>query len=191
MSKMISNRWLILAGGLLLSGVSLAGVHGYQAPNEPVINDIDPSKIGPEESLTRSHEMASQMTKIEARIGGLRTRAEQKKDMVMLNCVADKLVQVRGYNAVGIQAAQAVELAVTKHDDGARSHNLERQNIVFQKVMVLGTEAEGCTGEDVSYTGETNVEVDVDPSIPAEDPTIPPAAVDPSPGRPPEATPYA
>ena len=191
MSKVNSKRWIVLAGGLLLSGVSIAGVHEYRAPNEPVTSDADPAKLGPEASLARSREMTSQMVKTEARVDSLRQRAVQKKDMVMLNYVADKLAQIRGYQAVGVEAAKAIEAAVAKHDDGARIHNLERQSIVFQKVLVLGLEAEGSAGEDVSYAGATQVEVDVDPSIPVDDPTIPPAATDPTPSRPPEATPFA
>ena len=51
------------------------------------------------------------------------------------------------------------------------------------------TEAENCIGEDVSYVGETKVEVDVDPSIPdvpTEPAPVPPMDVT----RAPEATPF-
>jgi hypothetical protein len=39
----------------------------------------------------------------------------------------------------------------------------------------LGAEAENCIGEDLSFVGATRVDVDVDPNIPQNDPTQPPA----------------
>ncbi|MDB4968030.1 MAG: hypothetical protein JWN44_3719, partial [Myxococcales bacterium] len=58
-----------------------------------------------------------------------------------------------------------------------------------QKVVTLGTEAEQCIGEDVSYVGATRVDVEIDPSIPPTDPTEPPLP-DVQVQRPPEASPF-
>ncbi len=195
MSSVKSKRWVAIAGGVLLlgGGMSLAGGRNTAlAPSQAPIEAFDPAKISPEETMTRSKQMQAQMTSTEARVATLQQRAAQKKDMVQVNCTSDKLVQVRGYLVVGTQAAQALEAAIARHDDGARVHNLERQNIVHQKVLVLGTEAEGCAGEDVSYVGATKVDVDIDPSIPQEDPTVPGVVtVVPLAPRPPEASPFS
>ena len=74
-------------------------------------------------------------------------------------------------------------------DDTARQHEFTRMSILYQKVVTLGTEAEQCVGEDVSYVGATRVDVEIDPSIPAADPTEPPLPV-PIVDRPPEASPF-
>ncbi|MDB4968021.1 MAG: hypothetical protein JWN44_3710, partial [Myxococcales bacterium] len=58
-----------------------------------------------------------------------------------------------------------------------------------QKVVTLGTEAEQCIGEDVSYVGATRVDVEIDPSIPPTDPTEPELPV-PVVERPPPASPF-
>lgn len=192
--SLISKRWAVVAGGVLLSGIAVAGVRTEMlAPSDSSapINDADPAKLTPEVTVTRAHEMKSRMVATEQRVVALQARAESKRDMVMINCTADKLVQVRGYLSVGTQSVTAVELAAQQNDDGARVHGFERTNIVYQKVLVLGTEAEGCVGEDVSYIGSTRVDVDVDPNIPVEDPTVPPAGIIPSGARPPEASPFA
>ena len=54
-------------------------------------------------------------------------------------------------------------------------HEFTRITILYQKVVTLGTEAEQCIGEDVSYVGATRVDVEIDPSIPDDgsDPTRP------------------
>ena len=184
-----------MAGGVLLlgGGISLAGGHNVAlAPNQAAVEAFDPAKISPEETMTRSKLMQTQMMATEARVAMLQKRAAQKRDMVQVNCTSDKLVQVRGYVVVGTQAAQAIEAAIARRDDGSRVHNLERQNIVHQKVLVLGTEAEGCIGEDMSYVGATKVDVDIDPTIPQEDPTVTGVVtVVPLTPRPPEASPFS
>ena len=192
--SMISNGWMVFAGGVLLSGISLAGVRGQmQAPGGDAapLAQVDPAALSAEETLSRVHTMQGQMKKTEGRVVSLQRRAETKRDMVMINCTADKLVQVRGYIAVGDQSVVSVETAAANHDDGARAHGFERTNIVYQKVLVLGTEAEGCVGEDVSYIGSTRTDIEVDPNIPVEDPTVPPAGIIPNAARPPEASPFA
>jgi hypothetical protein len=173
---MKSKLWVVVSVPVLLAG-GLAVARGGAMPmlaegSDPTVGDG--AKLSPQETLVRSKEMSSKMSTIEQRVTGLLKRAESKKDMVMMNCVSDKLVQLRGYVAVGNGAANAIETAVQRNDNEARAHNLDRQVIVYQKVLVLGTEAEGCIGEDVSYVGATRVDVEIDPNIPQEDPTIPP-----------------
>ena len=200
MSTVKTKRWLragalvvvacfVGAGGVSLAGVTAAGA--MQAPDSAsgAGIPIDAANLSPEETLVRSRQMQAQMTATEARIATLQKRAESKKDMVLVNCVSDKLEQLHGHIAVANAAGQAVEAAVARRDDGARAHNFARQIIVRQKVLILGTEAEGCGGEDVNYIGATHVEVDIDPGIPVEDPTIPPASCIPVMIRPPESSP--
>ncbi len=190
MTSIISKRWFFAVGGslLLVGGVSLAGVNipGKMLTAGDNPSDVtDAAKLSVADSLARSQQMQMQMSTTEVRVGSLQKRAETKKDMVMVNCVSDKLVQVRGYVAIGTVAGQGVQTAAQRGDDAGRVHHFERQTIVYQKVLVLGTEAEGCIGEDVSYIGATRVDVEIDPNIPQEDPTIPANHV-PVADRPPE-----
>jgi hypothetical protein len=82
-----------------------------------------------------------------------------------------------------------LETALSHNDDGTRQHEFMRLTILFQKVVVLGTEAENCIGEDVNYVGVTKVEEEVDPSIPKDDPSEPSLPL-PEINRPPAATPW-
>jgi len=190
MNFLNSKTWIALLAApvLLAGGISLAGNHAASPmlaadTNDPSSGDL--SKISPQDALVRSKQMTAAMATTEGRVSALAKRAEGKKDMVMVNCVSDKLMQVRGYTAVGSSAAAGLEAAIARGDEGGRAHQLDRQVIVYQKVLVIGTEAEGCVGEDVSYVGATRVEVEIDPNIPQTDPTIPGTPV-PSADRPPE-----
>ena len=188
---MKSNRWLLASPFLLVGGLAVAGVQGagpmgpMLAEDDKGLGELEGAKLSPADTLTKSKQMTAKMGQVEQRVSSLQKRAETKKDLVMVNCVSDKLVQIRGYVAVGNTSAAGIEQAIQRNDGDTRAHQYDRQTIVYQKVLVLGTEAEGCVGQDVSYVGATVVEVEIDPSIPQEDPTIPPTPV-PTADRPPE-----
>ena len=60
-----------------------------------------------------------------------------------------------------------------RNDSAERNHEYSRIRILYQKVLVLGAEADNCVGEDSGYVGPSQIEVDVDPTIPQGDPTDP------------------
>jgi hypothetical protein len=116
-------------------------------------------------------------------------QAHKEKDIIKLNCVNDKLVQIKGNLNVAEQSRDALKAVAERSDDGARNHEFAKLTIMYQKVTVLGQEAEQCIGEEISYVGATRVEVDVDKDIPEEDPTvIPPPSLPVV--RPPLASPF-
>ncbi len=90
---------------------------------------------------------------------------------------------------VAESATTALHEAIARGDDGARQHEFTRIGLTYQKVQVLGTEAENCIGEDLTFVGQTEVKVDVDPSIPETDPTRE-AKPEPVIERPPVASPF-
>jgi hypothetical protein len=145
--------------------------------------------LTPQETLAQSKDYYKKMQEIERRVANLQGKAKKDKDMVKLNCVSDKLTQVKGHMTVTDQSMVSLDTAIGRSDDGARQHEFTRLTILYQKVVTLGTEAEQCIGEDVSYVGATTVDVEIDPSIPPEDPTQPALPL-PDPQRPPEASPF-
>ena len=94
------------------------------------------------------------------------------------------------YIAVANKSKAELDSAISRNDAGARQHEFTRMTILYQKVVVLGTEAENCVGEDASYVGQQQVDVEVDPSIPDEDPTQPVLPL-PDVTRPPPGSPFA
>ena len=64
------------------------------------------------------------------------------------------------------QAMTTLQESIARADEGARTHEFTRLTIVNQKVLVLGTEAENCIGEDLSFVGATRVDVEVDQGSP-------------------------
>ena len=146
--------------------------------------------LTPEEMVNQSRDYAKSMNEVLKRIQVLQDQAKRDKDIIRLNCVTDKVVQVRVNISIAEQSIASLQEAVTRNDEGERVHEFTRLTIVNQKVQVLGAEAENCIGEDLSFVGATKVDVEIDPNIPQYDPTQPP-----TPGidieRPGEASPLA
>ena len=127
-----------------------------------------------EEMVAQSREYAKNMGEVLKRIQVLQDQAKREKDIIRLNCVTDKVVQVRVNISIAEQSMASLQEAVTRADEGERTHEFTRLTIVNQKVLVLGAEAENCIGEDLSFVGATKVDVEIDPNIPVYDPTQPP-----------------
>jgi hypothetical protein len=130
--------------------------------------------LTPEEMVNQSRDYAKTMNEVLKRIQVLQDQAKRAKDIIRLNCVTDKVVQVRVNISIAEQSIASLQEAVTRNDEGERVHEFTRLTIVNQKVQVLGAEAENCIGEDLSFVGATKVDVEIDPNIPQYDPTQPP-----------------
>ena len=155
---------------------SAAGGATTAAPGGPVdISVKQRPMLQPEEMVTQAKDYFKSMNEVLKRVQGLLDQSKKEKDIIRLNCVTDKLVQVRVNLNIGEQSMTALQEAVTRADEGERTHEFTRLTIVNQKVQVLGAEAENCIGEDLSFVGATRVDVEIDPNIPQYDPTKPAA----------------
>jgi hypothetical protein len=175
-----------------LSFALIGATAAFAAVGETTDVGIDFRKsvtLSPQETLTQSKDYYKKMLETQRRVQTLQGKAQKDKDMVKLNCVNDKLTQLKGHMTVTDQSMASLTADIARGDDTARQHEFTRITILYQKVATLGTEAEQCIGEDVSYVGATRVDVEIDPSIPPYDPTQPDLPV-PVVQRPPEASPF-
>jgi hypothetical protein len=150
------NRlWLLLAAPVLAAGVAAAAV---EQQGDSGVDLSLAGRLTSGQTLKEARNYRVKMGDTKSRIDKLLGKARDKKDVIMIVCVDDKLTRVKGHIAVSDQAMSTLEGAIQRSDDGVRQHEFMRLTILFQKVVVLGTEAENCIGEDVSYVGETKVE---------------------------------
>jgi len=145
---------------------------------------------GPEQ-LAQSEAYITKMKSTQSSVHKLAAKARADKDIIKLNCVNDKLIQIKGNLNLAERGKDALKVAAMRNDEGSRSHEFAKLTISYQKVTILGQEAEACIGEDISFVGATKVDTEVDKDIPQEDPTETP---DPPLGdtivRPPLASPF-
>ena len=191
-------RRIMRAGAVLfvLGGTVFARPYARQAapaPQQPA-PDVDitfkqTANLTPQEMLDQGKDDINTMQKGLQRVVQLQELARKQNDIIKLNCVNDKLVQIKAAINIGEQSMTDLHEAIARNDDGARQHAFTKLTITNQKVQVLVTEAENCIGSDLSFVGATQVEVEIDPNIPTDDPTAPPYPVPPV-DRPPLASPF-
>ena len=192
MSRRVGLIWL----SLLIGPVALAQPEspGRQKPAPgtlpPAMVDISvpqrPTLSG-QDMIKQGRLYRADMDKIIVEQQAMVEQARKQKDVIRLNCVMDKLVQVKVNMNIADQALQKLQEAVARRDEGASLHEYTRITIVNQKVQVLQNEGQTCVGAELSYIGATRVEVEA-PELPegVTDPSLEPPPLE----RPPYASPY-
>ena len=141
------------------------------------------------EKLSRSRDAVNRMRSVLSEVLGRLEEARATTDVVKLNCVNEKLTQVKGLLRISEQSDVALQEAVAKKDTTAAEHEYSKVSIAKNKVEQLRTESEQCIGQLAFRTDENlTVEVEVPSGLPTEDPTNPPAPRPPT-DRPPPASP--
>ncbi len=112
----------------------------------------------------------NKMAEVVKRMVQLQDIARREKDVIKLNCVNDKLLQLKQLQNIADQANNNMQEAIARGDEDARYHEFGRITIAYQQAQVLSTEAENCIGEDLTFLGPTTVTVE-EPNVP-EDPTL-------------------
>jgi hypothetical protein len=130
---------------------------------------IQAAKLSPKKRQELAAEYLAKMGYSEQQIAELIKTATKKKDVIRLNCVTDKHDKLKSHLPLAQQAVEALEEAVKRNDVEGQRHEFMRTAILYQKSMVLSTEAGNCVGEDASYIGDTVVEVEVESWIPSAD----------------------
>ncbi len=170
--------------------LGLAGLAHAQGPTRPGTPTLERAVDVPDpEKLSRSRDAVARMRSVLSEVLGRLEEARATKDVVKLNCVNEKLTQVKGLLRISEQSDVALQEAVAKKDTTAAEHEFSKVSIARQKVDQLRTESEQCIGQLAFRTDENlTVEVEVPSGLPSEDPTNPPAPPPPT-NRPPPASP--
>jgi hypothetical protein len=157
--------WLFL----LIAPTALAQTAGGEvpppapAPVAPVLVDplaVQKSTISGDEMLSQGREYRQQIQSITMQIQVQSQQAKADKDVIRLNCLLDKLNQVKVNANMMDQALQSLQDCVSRHDDSAQLHEYTRVTIINQKAQVLRTEADACVGAETNYVGPTKVVVE-------------------------------
>jgi hypothetical protein len=159
------------AGGTLLHAqtAEVSGSASASASATATVSGNTQAKISAED-------MKGQVTTLTAQAGidahhveQLRLTARRQKDVIKLNCVNDKYLQIKSLLNLMDEASARLEVAILSKDEDARYHEYTMFTVSAEKVRALRGEADGCVGEELTYLGETVVDVKK-PEIP-DDPT--------------------
>ncbi|HVP61349.1 MAG TPA: hypothetical protein VMT11_12355 [Myxococcaceae bacterium] len=177
---------LHLLAALLLLGAGAVRAQGPARPTTPAPTLERAADIPDAEKLSRSNAAVSRMRSVLSEVLGRLEEARATKDVVKLNCVNEKLTQIKGLLRISEQSDVALQEAVSKKDATAAEHEYSKVSIAKNKVEQLRSEAEQCIGQLAFRTDENlTVEVEVPSGLPTEDPTNPPAPPPPTSRSPP------
>jgi hypothetical protein len=118
------------------------------------------SSLSPNDMLKQGREYRASMDKVIADLQVMVEQARKQKDVIRLNCVMDKLMQVKVNMNMADEAMQKLQEAAGRQDSSAALHEYTRVTIVNQKVQVLQNEGQTCVGAELNYIGATRVEVE-------------------------------
>lgn len=167
-----------LTAVLLAASATLA-----QAPaSEPAVAPAPPPPPGADEKdnppnpekIRRSSEALQKMRQALKDVLGKLEEARNSRDVVKLNCVNEKLTQVKGLLRISELADVAMQEAIAKKEDSGALHEYTKVSIAVTKVTQLRAEAEQCLGQLAFRTDENlAIDVEVPEDLPTGDPTAP------------------
>jgi len=161
---------VVALGSLAIGGSVLRAQNAGDDEGTEVTAPIEKEAVlTPAQMQETSEAYIKDMQKVLVRIVELQKLARKQKDVIKLNCVNDKLLQVK--QLLNIADASRTDLveAIAQQDADSTTHQFSQISIAKEKTDGLHGEAEGCIGEELIFLGPTEVTVD-DPGLP-DDPT--------------------
>ncbi len=166
-------RYIGMLAVLLTSGLALAQPAPRPAPiASPFLEKA--SDVPDAQKLERGTKALASMREVLRDVLGKLEEARRAKDVVKLNCVNEKLTQIKGLLRISEQADIALQEAVARRESTSSEHEYTKLVIAQQKVSQLRSEAEACIGQLAFRTDENlSVEVEEPKNLPGGDPTQP------------------
>lgn len=97
------------------------------------------------------------------RVQALRDGASRQKDILKLNCVNDKLVQAKAQANVFETAHGNLIESAAKEDQHSTLYLSIK--VTTENVRTLRDEAEACSGEEIDFVGDAQVDVDIEGGV--------------------------
>ena len=128
------------------------------------------ARVSPGEMEARTRELSAEVEEHRQRIEALKDEARKKKDIIKLNCINDKQLQVKQLLNIMDDGLARLTVAIATGDESERYHRYTIVTVSAEKIRGLRDEAEACIGEEISYLGPLNLEVE-EPDV-TDDPTV-------------------
>jgi hypothetical protein len=161
----VRNREIVAALVGVLAVVPVAARAGAPGARTVAQGPEDRRKLDQaDEQLDRMRQAVKAVTvRLEA--------ARQEKDIVKLNCVNEKLTQIKGLLKVSELAKATAQEAMARRDESAPAE-LRKIDVAQDKSDKLRSEAEQCIGQLAFAVGQqTTVEVEQPKDLPSSDVT--------------------
>ena len=126
-------------------------------------------QVPPEKMVNHAKKSLQEMRSALARAMKVLTKARESKDVIRLNCVNEKLTPMKGILKIAEDALIGLQENIATGNVEAASYEFSKIRISHEKVSNLLVQANNCIGAEASYTGETEIDVNVDPDVTGTD----------------------
>ena len=137
---------------------------------EETAKDFSGSELTPTQKLAFAQSAAADLSSGTNRILGLIEEAQRRKDVLLLNCLNDKLIALRGLLKVADDSRLNLQEAIARENFDQQEHNYRKVAIADDQSKMIIAEAEACVGDlGYSQAGGTIVSVTVEGEIQTAD----------------------
>jgi len=157
----------LLATALVFGGVLYADNEGGAGddPNKKTtekVADKEAEKVEytPTEMMHEVNKLVKKMVQGLREVVKIQKVARKQQDVIKLNCVNDKLLQIKQLVNIADGAALEIVEAIEQNDESERYHQFGKIVIGEEQVRGLVEEAKNCMGEELIYIGPLDIDVD-------------------------------
>lgn len=157
--------------------VPAAAAPAAQAPMAPSANQGESGQfnieqgvdVAPEKMVSEANKSLTEMRAALSRAMDVLAKARESKDVIRLNCVNEKLTPMKGILKIAEEALIGLQENVATGNVEAASYEYSKIRISHEKVSNLLVQAVNCIGAEATYTGDTEVDLEVDPDVTGTD----------------------
>ena len=161
-----------LALAFLLIGASVPSVVSAQAGSAdgPTSSEISGHDLSSPQKNTLAEKTAAELDGRVKRVLKMIEDASKKKDVILLNCLNDKLLSLRGLHKVSVDAEHGLAEAIARENVDLEEHNFRKVFIARDQGQIVAAEADACVGQvGTSFPGQTQVVMKYDGTSEADD----------------------
>ncbi|HNT00333.1 MAG TPA: hypothetical protein PLJ27_10855 [Polyangiaceae bacterium] len=133
-----------------------------ESPREPQLSMDEMAKEA--KSILRA--MDADLVVVSKMLG----KAREERDIVKVLCLEDKLSQMEVTRKNAGERSESLQGAVRAQDKELAKHAFTLLTVLKERMAQLSAEANQCIGVEAGFVGDSQVTVDVDPTLP-EDPS--------------------
>ncbi len=163
-------RWLSAYRSSFLAVAALASVGSTRTValgQEPGGLKAEATQVSDKDKLSQAQATVDRLHAILKDVLKSLEEARREKDVVKLNCVNEKLTQIKGLLRVAEQSQVALQEALARADEDAAQHEFAKTTIAKQRAEQLRADAEQCIGQLAYVVDEqTVVTVETPENIP-------------------------
>lgn len=176
--------WGVVGAGVALAtAVALAGVANAQDAVDDSAEEASTSSSGGNvqqvplaEMKTRGAAIVARIEAIENQISAMLMTAKEDRQVVRVLCLTDRRNQVSLALGTARDRQSSLAAALDRGADGRARHEFRLLAVVGENVELVSAEANLCLGGEAGPVGESSLDVEIDPNLPALDPGIVPVA---------------